>query len=290
VIVAGALAAMLLSAVPAGASPTDPRVCSGTLASPGVLSGTHWSNVVIRGACAVNGGNAIIHGDLIVSPGSALVAAFANNDVKGSGTSSLKVTGTLRVGRHAVAILGCEPEAFTCLDDPHQHHPTLASSDTILGNLSVVDALGVIVHNSTIRGWAKETGGGGGLTCNPTKGSAFEAFGSPDYSDFEDNSIGRSLMVTDLRSCWFGALRNDVWRSAHISRNSMADPDAMEIATNTVHGNFSCYANSPAVQFGDSSGEPNVVYGWAAGQCSFRVRRPDPAPHGPLRHISVHPS
>jgi hypothetical protein len=290
VIAAGALAAMLVAAVPAGASQADPGICKGTFASPGVLSGTHWSDVVIRGACVVNGGRTVIHGDLIVSPGSALVAAFANNDVTGTGASSLKVTGTVHVDRRAVAILGCEPGPFTCLDDPHKHHPTLASSDTILGNLSVIDALGVIVHNSSIRGWVKEAGGGGGLTCNPTKGSAFEAFGSPDYSDFEDNSIGRSLMITDVRSCWLGALRNDVWRSVHISRNSMADPDAMEIATNTVHGDMSCYANSPAVQFGDSFGMPNVVYGWAAGQCSFRVRRPDPAPNGPLGHISVHPN
>ena len=277
----------MLAAVPAGAS-SDPNVCSGTFASPGVLSGTHWSDVVVRGACTVNGGHAVVHGDLIVSRGSALIAAFGMNDRTGSGTSSLKVTGSVRVGRDAVAILGCEPEAFSCIDDPHQNHPTLSSSDTILRNLNAMDALGLIVHNSTIDGFAKEIGGGGGETCTPPSGSLFEAFGSPAYSDFEDNWIGRSLMVKGVTSCWFGALRNDVQRDMTISRNSMLDPDAMEVLTNVVHGSMSCYRNSPTIHFGDSMGEPNVVYGSAEGQCGFRVRRPDPAPDGPLRHISVH--
>ena len=287
-VAAGALAAMMLAVVPAEASSAGPRVCSGTLASPGLLAGTYWSDVVIRGACVVNGGRAVIHGDLIVSRGSALVAAFGRNDVKGTGASSLKVTGDVRLRRRTVAILGCEPEAFPCLDDPHPKHPTISSSDRILGNLSVIDALGVIVHNSTIRGRVKQSGGGGGVTCTPTPGSAFAAFGSPDYSDYEDNTMGGGLRVTDLRSCWLGALRNAVHGSARISRNSMADPDAMEIVTNTVRGNLSCYRNSPAVQFGDSFGAPNIVHGWAAGQCGFKVRKPDPAPNGPLRHISVH--
>lgn len=284
----GTLAVLAVAVVPASAT-SGPRVCSGTFASPGVLAGTYWSNVVVRGACAVNGGPARIQGDLIVSRNSALIAAFGMNDIKGSGTSSLKVTGSVRVGRDAVAILGCEPEAFACFDDPHPNHPTLSSSDSILRNLSVMDALGAIVHNSTIKGWVKESGGGGGVTCTPTPGSAFEAFGSPDYSDFEDNTVGRSLLVTDVQSCWFGALRNLVRGNAVVSRNVTADPDAMEITTNVVRGNLSCYRNNPAVQFGDSGGKPNVVYGWAAGQCGFRVRKPDPAPNGPLTHISVHP-
>ena len=123
----------------------------------------------------------------------------------------------------------------------------------------------------------------------PDPGSPFEAFGSPDYSTYEDNWIGRNLMVTGVESCWFGTFRNEIGRSMVISRISTADPDAMEIATNTVHGELSCYRNSPAAQFGDSFGEPNIVYGSAEGQCSFKVRRPDPAPDGPLRHISVRP-
>jgi hypothetical protein len=280
-LVAGALAAVFL-ATPAGAAPADPHTCSGTLDSPGVLRGTHWSDVVVRGTCAVSDGRAVIHGDLIVGAGSTLLAAYARHG------SSLKVTGSIRVRTGAAVALGCEAQEFACFDDPHQNHPTLASSVTIGRNLRATDALGVLVHNDTIHGYVKETGGGGGVTCAPTGGSVFEAFGSPDYSTYEDSWIGRNLMIKDVQSCWFGTFRNTVGRDVRIAQNRMADPDAMEVATNTVHGDMSCHGNSPFVQFGDSHGDPNVVYGMASGQCGFGVRRPDPAPHGPLRHISIH--
>lgn len=68
---------------------------------------------------------------------------------------------------------------------------------------------------------------------------------------------------------------------------SMADPDANEVLTNLVHGNIACFGGSPAIQFGDSHGSPNVVTGFAAGQCGFDVLKPDPAPSGPPDHISV---
>jgi len=283
-VAAGAIAAVVLAIVPAAVSSAGPRVCSGTFSSPGVLAGTYWTNVVVRGVCAVNGGPAVVHGDVTVTGGSALVAAFGANDVAGSGTSSLSVTGDVYLSRNAAAVLGCEPEAFPCLDDP-----TLTSSDTIGNNLIVTNALGVIVHASTIKGWVNETGGGGGVTCTPTPGSAFAAFQSPDYSDYEDNTVGHGIEVSHVRSCWFGALRNTVGQAATFSRNAMADPDAMEIATNTFHGNLACSQNSPNVQFGDSDGSPNVVYKHATGQCGFKVLQPDPAPNGPMRHISVHP-
>jgi hypothetical protein len=281
-LVAGVVATAML-ATPAGAAPADPHTCSGTLASPGVLRGTYWSDVVVKGACAVNDGRAVVHGNLIVARGSALLAAYARRG------SSLKVTGSVRVLRGAAAALGCESEEFACFDDPHQNHPTLSSTVTIGGNLRAIDALGVLAHNDTIRGYVKEVGGGGGVTCTPTPGSAFAAFGSPDYSTYEDSWIGRNLMVRDVHSCWLGTFRNTVGRDVRIARNRMADPDAMEVATNTVHGDLSCHGNGPHVQFGDSHGDPNVVYGMASGQCGFGVRRPDPAPHGPLRHISVRP-
>jgi hypothetical protein len=279
-LVTGAVAAVLF-AMPASAAPADPHTCSGTLSSPGVLRGVYWSDVVVRGACAVNDGRAVVHGNLTVSPWSTLLAAYARHG------SSLKVTGSVRVLTGAAAALGCEAEEFACFDDPHQNHPTLSSSVWIGRNLRATDALGVLVHNDTIHGYVKEVGGGGGVTCSPTPGSAFDAFGSPDYSTFEDTWIGRNLMVRRVHSCWFGTFRNAVGRDVRIARNHMADPDAMEVATNTVRGDMSCHANSPHIQFGDSHGDPNVVYGMASGQCGFDVRRPDPAPHGPLRHISV---
>jgi hypothetical protein len=263
------------------------HICTGTLAAPGVLSGNDWSTTVIKGSCVVNGGTAVIHGDLIVTPGSNLVAAFANDDVAGTGTSSLKVTGDIRVATSATAILGCEPGFFTCVDDPNQNTPTLSSADTIRGDIAARGALGLLLHNSSVGGSIALRGGGGGVTCTPTPGSAFAVFGSPDYSDLEDNTIRGDLTVNGLQSCWFGALRDKIRGDVRISHNTMADPDAMEVATNAIRGDLACYANSPAIQYGDSAGSPNVVGGWASGQCGFNVLIPNPEPSGPLTPISI---
>ena len=132
------------------------------------------------------------------------------------------------------------------------------------------------MHASTIGANVVERGGGGGVSCTP-KG-IFAAFKSPVYSDYEDNWVGGNLTVTGLRSCWFGALRNSLRNSALVAGNTMADPDAMEVVSNTVRRSLSCFGNSPAVQYGDSVGTPNVVRRWATGECGFNVFQPNPAP------------
>jgi hypothetical protein len=147
-----------------------------------------------------------------------------------------------------------------------------------------------VVHTSSIGANVVETGGGGGASCTPA--GIFAAFKSPAYSDYEDNFIGGSLAVAGVRSCWFGALRNRVLGSALVLANKMADPDAMEVVSNRIRGDFGCFRNRPAVQFGDSAGTPNVVGGSADGQCGFSVLKPNPkatphTPAGPLTHISV---
>jgi hypothetical protein len=53
-----------------------------------------------------------------------------------------------------------------------------------------------------------------------------------------------------------------------LTNNILADPDAMEIVTNTIAGNLICSGNSPAPQGGDSGGAPNVVRGAKIGQCA----------------------
>ena len=92
------LATIVMGAGAAGAAETHHQqrnTCSGTVASPGVLAGIHRGNVVVTGVCAVNGGAAVIKGNLILAPGAALNATFALNDVAGSGTSSLAVFGNV---------------------------------------------------------------------------------------------------------------------------------------------------------------------------------------------------
>jgi hypothetical protein len=258
--------------------------CTGTAKAPGVLTGTYHGNVTVKGVCEVNAGPAVVKGNLTIAPGGAVLAIFALNDKTHKGFSSLTVDKNVVVGQGASLALGCEPNFFTCADDTGKT-PSLQSRGTIGGSLFATDALGVIVHNSSITGAVSEQGGGGGLTCTP-KG-IFKLFQSPVYSDYEDNVIGDSLIVTGLKSCWLGALRNDVNGSLIVSTNKMADPDANEVIHNSVGRSITCQGNSPAIQYGDSGSTPNVVSAKARGQCGFSVRKPNPAPNGPLEPISV---
>ena len=266
----------------------QPSTCTGTFKSPGVLAGKYKGDVVVTGVCAVNGGAAVIKGDLILAPGSALNATFALNDVAGTGTSSLTVKGDVKVGSGALLAMGCEPNFNPCTDDPNAGTGgTLTGQNTVSGNVRAFQSLGVLLHASTIKGNVSLRGGGGAESCNPPFPGAFADIGSPPFSDAEDNSIGGDLTMTGLHSCWLGALRNSVRGNVFVAANSMADPDAMEILANRIHGSIACFNNSPAVQYGDSASSPNQVKRHAFGQCGFNVRQPNPSPNGPLTPISV---
>jgi hypothetical protein len=292
-VLAGGQAVATASSARPGANPST-YTCSGTAKAPGTLAGTH-SSVVVRGICAVNGGPARVRHNLVIAHGGALLAIFGLNDHTGHGHSRLTVGGNLIVKPGASLAMGCDRKYdvafghrsanFACADDPHPNRPTLSSHDTVAGSLIAHHPLGVVVHNSSIYGSVKETGGGGGVNCKPA--GVFKLFKSPVYSDYEHTRIGGSLKVTGLRSCWFGAIYNRVHGSLTASANIMADPDAMEVVTNTVHGNFTCRRNHPAIQFGDSDGHSNRVGRRASGQCGFNVILPSPAPEAHIHHVHV---
>jgi hypothetical protein len=107
---------------------------------------------------------------------------------------------------------------------------------------------------------------------------------------FSSRSARARLLHDDrrvLQTCWMGALRNNVRGNLVNVKNTMADPDANEVLANLVRGSVACFANSPAVQYGDSGSSPNQVRGAAFGECAFNVKQPNPAPSGPLEPISV---
>jgi len=295
----GALGVAAASAAPRAAASTF--TCSGadTQAGAGTLTGGTYSSVTVNGGCLVDDGQVTVTGNLTVETSQgALIVAFAKNDHAASGTSGLTVDGNILVDSGATLILGCEPNTgLTCIDDSSE-----ASPDNVHGSVVATNPLGVVVHDSTIGGDARQSGGGGGAfsgpgaDCTPT--GVFNAFGphgSPAYSDYEDNTIGGNLWVTGLQTCWFGALRDKVGGSVSVINNTMADPDAGEVLTNHIQGNLVCAGNSPANQYGDSGGKPNIVGGFAVGQCGFGVLKPNPAPvpppngnpAGPLEHLSL---
>jgi hypothetical protein len=253
-----------------------------------VLAGTFHGDVVVTGVCVVNGGAAVIKGDLILAPGSALNATFALNDVTRKGKSSLTVGDDIKVGFGAVLAMGCEPNFGPCTDDQKaKTGGTLTGHNVVFGDVRGSKALAVIIHASTIFGDLSLRGGGGGVTCAVPATGIFHALKSPVFSDSEDNAIGGDLRYTGLRTCWLGALRNNVQENVIDTNNTMADPDANEILANVVHDSIACFDNHPAVQYGDSMSSPNLVLDHALGECAFSVRRPNPAPSGPLAPISV---
>ena len=280
-----ALAVMTMSASPAAAA--GPHVCAGTAAAPGVLTGRYSSNVVVQGACAVNAGAAIVSGNLTVRPGAALVAVFALNDQTGTGSSSLTVRGNLEIQNGATMFLGCDPQSFPCIDDPHRESPTLASAAHVSGNLIEQQPLGVVVHNTTIDGNVVESGGGGGLTCEPS--GVFALFGSPVYSDYEDSTVRGNLSVSGLASCWLGVARVHVSGNLSMINDQLADPDAIEIISNRISGNLICQQNSQVWDSAEAteSGlfprtpKPNIVLGHRVGQCVLASPASEGGPSGP---------
>ena len=271
---------MVGPATSAGAATTwRTHVCHGTFRRPGILTGLNF-DVIVRGLCLVNAGPVSVEHDVIVTRGSSLIADFGRHN------SRISVADDIIVHRGGTLVLGCEPVHFNCSDDPHPKHPTLSSHDTVGGSLVAIDALGVVVHNSWF-GHDIVQLGGGGLTCKPH--GSFAHVHSPVYSDYEDNWIGGSIWVKHLRSCWLGVIRDWIGGSATVSTNRMKDPDAMEVVTNTVLRDLTCWRNSPKVQFGDSHGRPNRVGLHAFFECGFHRLVPNPAgQHKHFDHISVH--
>ncbi len=270
--------------VGAGAAPAaGPYVCSGAFGSGGKLKGNYPNGVVVKGVCAVKSGKAHVFGTLTLTKGSVLGAAY------GLHHSSLTVTGNLVVDQGAAVILGCkvnpDGSGVPCFDETNMKHPTLKGHETVTGNIIENSPLGVIVHNSTIGGNIKETGGGGGVSCAPPKSGVFNKIMSPVYSDYEDSVVGGNLAISGLKSCWLGIARAKIHGSLSVSNNLMADPDAIEVLSSHIGKNLSCQGNGhpggppgtqpvwDSVDIGPMGSiyprfpEPNTVGGKRSGQC-----------------------
>jgi hypothetical protein len=147
--------------------------------------------------------------------------------------------------------LGCSPVAGC----------SFTTHDRVFKSLIASNPASVIVHNASFSNVSVQ-GGTGLPDCD-----FHPIVGSPDYLTIEDSSVSGNVNISDYVSCWLGFIRNSVGGSVTLTNNTLDDPDAMEIVTNTIVGNLACYGNSPAPQIGDSEGGPNVVFGYELGQC-----------------------
>jgi len=132
------------------------------------------------------------------------------------------------------------------------------STGTISGGVQATDPASVQIHFATINGGIDIQGGSG-------------PFGPPfgvTWNAIEDNRINGNVTIENYDGLWMGFIRNTVNGSVSLNNNGLADEDANEYVTNTIHGNLNCSGNVPTPQVGDSEGSPNQVTGQKTGQCS----------------------
>ena len=265
----------------ASAAPLVAATCGVSPGAPATLPAGIYGSITVNGQCDVDGGQVVVTGDVTVTSGASLIASYARNGGIPGTTSGITVNGSITVATGGSLVLGCKASSFQCTDDSG-NPSTLDSPASVGGGIVATSPIGVVVHNSTIGGDVTQSGGGGGVDCSP---GSLPVFGIGIYSDYEDNTIGGSLHVTDLASCWLGVVRNTIAGSAVFMRNTLSDPDASEILSGHIAGNLLCIGNSPVVHFGDSGGRSNVVSGYATGECA--ASQPNPASGGPMTPISV---
>jgi hypothetical protein len=243
--VAGIASVVMLTGVSsAGAAGTAlPHFGNVTCHGGNIKSGTYRSLRVV-GFCTIpDGRTVIVRGNLVVA-GNAILDSIH--------LGTVRVRDDLVVGRHAVLGFGCAPSAGC----------SATSSDVIGGSLRSYRAAALLIHGNTIRHNIVIRRGGGSMNCASTA-----LFGGPYFLAVEDNAIGGNIRISGVRSCWIGFIRDHVGGSVSVFNNRFGDPDAMEIVTNTIAGNLSCFNNDPHAHFGDSGGSPNVVGGVKRGEC-----------------------
>jgi hypothetical protein len=235
---------------------------------------------VVTGQCVVNNGPAQVAGALDIKDGSVLIAAYGMNG------SSLTVNGNVTVGQGATFILGCNTTSSPCFDDPNQSAPTLTSPGKVTGDVTENAPLGVIVHSSTIGGSVTQTGGGGGMNCNPS--GFFSTIGSPVFSTYEDNTVTGGITIKNVSSCWLGVIRNHIGKTLKIAYNSMADPDAIEVESNVIKRNLDCWHNTQHVWDSADTSPTGALYPRQIGRNKVgHYRRAQCRTAGPLHSGGV---
>src|SRR5215471_19195491 len=277
VVAAGAtfalLAMLAVGATTASAEgpPNPAATCSG------MLPAGSFSSLTVQGLCIFpTTGTVHIDRNVTITPGSVLLANYPALPGVGEGDAEVTIGRNVMVGSGATLVLGCTPSAG-CVNTTH---------DTVGGNLVSTQPLGVLVHGDAIQGNVIHSGGGGGVNCNPV--GFFAAIGEPAFSAYEDGTVGGNVVITGMESCWLGLARVQVGNNAIFQSNNLADPDAIEILSNTISHNLICQGNSMVWNSAEADPEgglfpripePNTVGHQRIGQC---VLASPTTPGGPL--------
>jgi hypothetical protein len=206
----------------------------------------------------------------IATTGAALLAAAAGSAQAKSNPTSC--TSGLAPGTYQKVVV---PEGAVCVSDGPVtirgglfispgatfvlgSEESQGATGTISGGVRAVRPASVQIHFATINGGLDVRGGSG-------------PFGGPfdvTFNAIEDNRINGGATIEGYNGFWFGFIRNRVNGGVNLNNNVLADPDANEYVTNTIHGGLNCAGNSPAPQSGDSEGAQNQVTGAKTGQCA----------------------
>lgn len=282
---------MSVATVFGGTADAQTALVAGPACTGGNLASGTYTSLTVSGECYIPDGTTVtVTGNLIVSAGAMLDAVSPG----GAGSSALLgsalpgtlvVNGNISVGRGAALLLGwcVEPNGGSGSENCDRNEQS-SPGDSVSGNISATGAESVIIHGVSVGGSVVINGGGGGVQCvtptlfsddsdpaiNGSQSIGYD-FDPVNYDDLESSTIGRGVIVENLNSCWFGAVRDDVTRSFTFDHNTMADGDGDEVVGNAVGLSMACVGNSPAVQFGDSGAAPDVVAGSATGQCAAPI-------------------
>jgi hypothetical protein len=240
--VVGMTAAVSAHAAPAPRAAT----CSG-----GQISSGTYTQLTVTGACTVaEGATVVVRGNLTVAPGAMFDAQTH---------STVTVQGNVLAGRGSMFALGCTP-AHPCNGDETETAPT---HDTVRGNVVLDHVFDAALNGDTIGGNLVVNGGGPGYSLDP-----WIPF------SMKDDVVHGSVLVSNLRTSWWGLIRSTVGGNVVVTNVRGADPDSTEIVANTIGGNLICLGNSPAPHLGDAvegappGYGPNTVHGHAIGQCA----------------------
>lgn len=241
-------------AAPAAAGAATP--CAG-----GTLASGTYGNLLISNRCTVPDGAVVtvLH-DLVVAPGAAFDA---------QSHAVVHVRGDVVAQRGSMFALGCT-DAHPCTSDPHGPEgspppPVDRSGDSyrVDGNVVLNHVFDAALNGDVIGGNVVSTGGGPGYRLDP-----WIPF------SIKDDTIGKNLVVTGLRTTWFGVIRTSVGGNVVLQDIKAADQDGNEVVADHVGRNLVCHAMTPAPQLGDAvegappGYGPTTVGGHALGQCA----------------------
>lgn len=228
----------------AQASANSSHTCSGALPSGS------YGSVQVAGSCTVPDGAHVTVAHGISVPAGARFDASTH--------STLTVHGNVSGGPGSFVALGCT-QAHPCDDD----QPGNIGADRVDGNVTLDHVYDAAINGVTIGGNLTSVGGGAGLSQDQ-----FIPF------SIKDDTIGRNISVSGLRTTWFGVIRTTVGGNVTLSDIVLADPDGNEIVADHVGRNLVCSGMSPAPQLGDAvegappGYGPTQVGGKALGQCA----------------------